>query len=431
MEARLAASQNTERAQKAIGRLREAGPEGLAELMAANEAAIKAHLEGHLVVEGEAKAAWERVRSAIDQVAEQRDAWASGLYWYTDLEKAQAAAKESGKPILSLRMLGKLCDEYSCANSRFFRTTLYSNAEISAYLREHFILHWKSVRPVPVVTIDMGDGRTIRRTITGNSIHYVLSPDGRVIDALPGLYGPAAFLRGVKDGEAAVASAKGMEGEELEKMLAAYHNTSAARLERQWNEDFQKVGGIATAAAAGDVRAIGAIREGGANPPAMRAARAAIGKSVVERPILAAAALGAEVLEKVSDEAIWEKIAALHAADARLDATTTALIRAKNPEAELAGMASISKMYVETPLVKAVKNFQKSAAQDTVRNEYRFHLKIHQWLAGEMKQTPVEALNERVYAELFLTPSWDPWLGLAPANVFTALDGDGVCRNAK
>ena len=37
----------------------------------------------------------------------------------------------------------------------------------------------------------------------------------------------------------------------------------------------------------------------------------------------------------------------------------------------------------------------------------------------------VDALNEWVYAELFLTPSSDPWLGLAPRDVYTALDGGG------
>ena len=35
-------------------------------------------------------------------------------------------------------------------------------------------------------------------------------------------------------------------------------------------------------------------------------------------------------------------------------------------------------------------------------------------------------LNNRVYAELFLMPSWDPWLGLRPPNAYSALEGDGA-----
>ncbi len=96
------------------------------------------------------------------------------LYWYTNLEQAKAAAKVSGKPILSLRLLGKLDQDLSCANSRFFRVALYPNAAISKELRDKYILHWQSVRPAPKITIDFGDGRKLERTITGNSIHYIL-----------------------------------------------------------------------------------------------------------------------------------------------------------------------------------------------------------------------------------------------------------------
>jgi hypothetical protein len=138
---------------------------------------------------------WLRITAALDAVSQQRNSYLSGLYWYTDLEQAQRVSAQSGKPILSLRLLGKLTDELSCANSRFFRTVLYSNAAVSAILRDQFVLHWQMVRPVPLITIDFGDGRKLERTITGNSIHYVLDSDGKVIDAFPGVYGPQAFSR--------------------------------------------------------------------------------------------------------------------------------------------------------------------------------------------------------------------------------------------
>jgi hypothetical protein len=41
----------------------------------------------------------------------------------------------------------------------------------------------------------------------------------------------------------------------------------------------------------------------------------------------------------------------------------------------------------------------------------------------------LDALNERVYTELFLTPSSDPWLGLMPADTYTALERGGVVAN--
>jgi hypothetical protein len=132
---------------------------------------------------------------AIDQEAAQKDAARSGLFWHTDLNDAIEAAKAAGKPILSLRLLGRLDEELSCANSRFFRKTLYVDPNVIALLKRRFILHWESVRPVPLVTIDYGDGNKVTRTLTGNSIHYLLAPDGRLLDGLPGLIDAATFAR--------------------------------------------------------------------------------------------------------------------------------------------------------------------------------------------------------------------------------------------
>src|SRR5512140_1228498 len=111
---------------------------------------------------------------ALDQICAQKDAHTSRLYWFTDLGAAIAEARRTQRPILSLRLLGRLDEELSCANSRFFRKLLYPVAQINQMLRQHFVLHWESVRPVPKITIDFGDGRRIERTITGNSVHVVL-----------------------------------------------------------------------------------------------------------------------------------------------------------------------------------------------------------------------------------------------------------------
>jgi hypothetical protein len=173
-----------------------------------------------------------RVAAALDKISAQRDAASSGMYWHTDLSAAIAEAKQGPKPILSLRLLGRLDDDLSCANSRFFRTTLYADAELARHLREHFVLHWESVRPVPVITIDFGDGRTMRRTITGNSAHYVLDPQGRVVDCLPGLYSPAEFRRRLDDadGLARVSFPPGDEAYRRDR-LVRYHEAAIRRID--------------------------------------------------------------------------------------------------------------------------------------------------------------------------------------------------------
>ena len=102
------------------------------------------------------------------------------------------------------------------------------------------MLHWKSVRPVPKITIDFGDGRVVERTITGNSIHYVLDADGNVIDGIPGLYGPRAFLQHAQ--EAAALAGKLAKGPERLAALRQWHSTWAARDLDDWSRTCKRWG---------------------------------------------------------------------------------------------------------------------------------------------------------------------------------------------
>src|SRR5437588_371870 len=87
-----AVSQDPDQAQRAISELRAAGPDGLAALFDANIEVIHRHAAaGELDAPDDA--GWKRLSAALDAVAAQRDAYTSDLYWYTDLEKAKAAAK--------------------------------------------------------------------------------------------------------------------------------------------------------------------------------------------------------------------------------------------------------------------------------------------------------------------------------------------------
>jgi hypothetical protein len=415
-------------ARQARAELRAAGPAGLAALIDANAGLVERHRRGEASAAAE-EAAWPRVAAAIDAVAAQKDAWASGLYWYTDIEAAKRAARESGRPILSLRLLGTLDSEYSCANSRFFRTVLYANADVSREMSGHFILHWKSVRPVPKVTIDFGDGRVVQRTITGNSIHYVLTSDGRVIDGIPGLYGPKAFLQELIDATTMATLAR--DASNPAPALREWHLTQNNRILARWENDLRQVGVLSTEASLTlpprePVTAPKAKPK--ANPTAVQAVPTAVGKAVVERRLVVALAPDPTVMQAAKDVEIWATVAALHADDAKLDTGSRALMAAKNPTARQAGRVAVSKLKVENPLVRIVQNFERSIAEDTVRNEYTFHRQIHLWLAGATPSMDLDAFNDRVYAELFLTPSSDPWLGLLPPNTYSALPDDGLCR---
>lgn len=375
----------------------------------------------------------ERAAVAIDHIGGQRSCTVSRLYWYTDLEQAKAASAKSGDPILSLRMLGKLTDEYSCANSRFFRTALYANKDVSEFLRNNFILHWESVRPVPRVTIDFGDGRKLERTLTGNSAHHVLASDGTPLDVLPGLYSPLAFRQWAWDVRDFYSSYDRAAASQRGPMLQAYHQKQNDELLQRWDFDIQRLGDQREELAFVRVNhALASARLAGHDVPADLAPKAAVaskrtvGKFAAEAPVLRFAKLGGAWIESGMDDELWQAIADLHRSDVKLDDASVALMRREAPPAADAARRAVSKSVQEDPILRVVKSFEDSMTLDTVRNEYLLHRRIHERFAEGVAETAnVNALNEWVYAELFLTPSSDPWLGLAPRDVYTALEDDG------
>lgn len=414
--ARRAVSENQSESAAAIAELRRMGPDGLRALLDIFADEIRRNgLDSSSAANGPE---WLRVTAALDSVAQQRDSYTSGLYWYTEMDEARRASKSSGKPILSLRLLGKLSEEFSCANSRFFRTVLYSNPEIARYLNEHFILHWKSVRPAPRVTIDYGDGRRVERTITGNSIHYILDSEGRIVDALPGLYGPASFLRQLKQAEAVARQVEGQSLQARTEILRRYHDALLDAASKAWAKDVERVGGKIT-------EKVAALTATPDNPPSARAAaRVAMTKAAVEGNLVSSISSDTRTLGRLTDEETWNKIAALYLSEAKLDSRSLALIRRQNPY--LGDGAN------QTPqsdrLARLIQNLERAIALDTVRNEYLLHSTLRAWLLSNRRTMETEAFNERVYAELFLTPGSDPWLGLVQPNTYTGLTNDGIIK---
>ncbi len=349
-----AVNENPKTAQSAIAALRDAGPAGLEALEDVHRYWIEKQRADPDAIA--ADPTWQRVKAALDAVGAQRDCYASRLYWYTDFEAAKTAARKSGKPILSLRLLGKLTDEFSCANSRFFRTTLYANEEVSNVLRDRFILHWQSVRPVPQVTIDFGDGRKLERTLTGNSIHYVLDSDGRVIDALPGLYGPKAFLNGIETASVAVFGIRGMSEIDRANYLLDYHVAIEKMLRQNWQNDLAALGLLPSDYDPSSPEATDEHQ--GKSATAVAANELAVAKRAAETVVLAGTLADTIDLTAKTDDAVWSRIAQLHRADAELDHASIALIRSQHPTAGQAAPLTASKARVENPLLRIVNSFQ-------------------------------------------------------------------------
>lgn len=366
-------------AQGAQNHLRALGPQGLQALEEHFAQQIGAHKSGAVIQE------WARIGAALDRVGGQYDNYASGLYWYTGLEQAKAAARATGRPILSLRLLGRLDEDLSCANSRFFRTTLYPSTEINQLLKDRFILHWESVRPAPKVTIDFGDGRKLVRTITGNSIHYVLDADGKIVDALPGLYSQQMFVSELKRSADAVQQARNSGSTDYRQYLQA----TETRLLHSWATDL----------------------------------------AAIKVSLPAKDGLMENDLEPLMDDQRWQQISYLPANRAWFDAAVREVMRKKFPTAKAATPIAVSKAVVETPMVRELNNLSKSVSVDSLRNNYMLRSKILEFLLSPTgREWGLAAVNNWVYARVFLTPGEDPWLGLAPPDVFSAIDKNGESR---
>jgi hypothetical protein len=342
--------------------------------------------------------------AAIDAVCKQRDCAWSGLYWHTDLEAAKRVAKQTRKPILSLRLLGNLDEELSCANSRYFRTLLYPNRDIRAFLRANYVLHWQRVRPAAVITIDFGDGRRMRRTITGNSIHYVLDEHGAALDAIPGLYAPPVFLTLLREGAALHREINRIPDPQRRfDAVVDYHSNALTAKRRK---------SISPTSPANEVAGTRQKRLA-----AWTSGNLAQTKGGPESTMFDTISFGARAQGAMQD--FSATIRGAVTGPKTIDDNAVALIRTKRASSPDPLVRS------KKSLEQTLKTLESSLAADTKTNEERLHKKLHEWFANEEVKS-VDALNERVYDELFLAPNSDPWMGLMSEAVFTGLIAEGL-----
>ncbi len=339
--------------------------------------------------------ATDTIDALIARVSGQFNGHTSGLFWHTDIEQAKAEALKRGVPIVSLRLLGRLDEDLSCANSRFFRAVLYANRSIRQRLRDRFVLHWKPVvDKAPQVTITFADGRRIERTITGNSMHWLLDAKGRPVDALPGLHGPRAFSAWLDVTGPIAREVLALRGAQRQRRLSAFHRAEIAKTEARWSAELRDLG----------------VELGGTEPTR------------------------SELVAATTPER-REQLAQRRRHPGDLDSNTQELIAAQSPSAPAqvpareAARLAVTKMVAEAPLLAAASNLTDTMALDEVQNAYLFHPTIRGWLAAAAPVT-TKAVTDKIYAELFRTPLTDPYLGLAPADVFSAV-GLGRTRMAQ
>lgn len=253
---------------------------------------------------------------------------------------------------------------------------LFSNKAVANVINENFVAGWENVRNVPKVTIDFGDGRTLKRTLNGNIATYLCTPDGRVFDIIPGLYDAPTYMARLEEGLRFYRAARDLP--DLKRAVVAYHRARAS------------------------------------GQPSLREVeiRAAFSKGIVEQPIKRA------LNRWVATDRSIEPIAKIEKQPEMRFAISKSRVEAPVKKAL---KMDTGKLRVESPVKESMKidrTPSKPAKEDTLKKDTRNNETIR--MAGVralMIEKPLAtpgSLTRRVYKEILHTDLDDPYLGLAP-----------------
>jgi len=107
---------------------------------------------------------------------------------------------------------------------------LFSREEVAAFIDRNFEPAWESVRPVPIIRIDFGNGHVSTRTLHGNVASYVCTADGEVMDILPGIYTPDGYTAALEPPRALAGAVSRLAPAPRQARLRDYHRQRAGRL---------------------------------------------------------------------------------------------------------------------------------------------------------------------------------------------------------
>ncbi len=230
-------------------------------------------------------------------------------------------------------------------------------------MNERFECAWQSLRPVPQVTIDFGDGRKLSRTLNGNIATWICTSEGGAIDLIPGLVSAQEYRSRL---EAALLLDAALETEvelpllaRLESAPDASDEQALTRIELAKRKAVASFHRFSLEVLEWDPSIRRALLEEEARVPDMR-------KFIVEGDIKRAL---------LAD--LWFQ---------RLESEARAT--ASSDPADL-------------------------LAQDTEFNRDERYLLAHALLAEHPLATP-QSLSTRAYCEILHVQLADPWLGLAP-----------------
>jgi hypothetical protein len=149
------------------------------------------------------------------------------------------------------------------------------------------------------------------------------------------------------------------------------------------------------------------------------------GKAAIEIPVAVRAGLGSLANgHSIAEQVEFGNLYVRRLDEARLDDSSRALVKKLQPMDWAREVSPLD----DAALASEVAILEAIVAADTERNERFLHGEVHRWYTQSLDIPSREALNARVYRELFLTPADDPWLGFSTPLVFTGLPRDGIVK---
>lgn len=109
---------------------------------------------------------------------------------------------------------------------------MFSQERVADFLNQSFEPVWESVRPVPIVRIDFGNGKVLTRTLHGNILTSICTPDGLVVDALPGIYQESEYRKQLTWLCAVAKSAQAAPAARRDLLVRAYHRGQVEGLKK-------------------------------------------------------------------------------------------------------------------------------------------------------------------------------------------------------
>jgi hypothetical protein len=109
---------------------------------------------------------------------------------------------------------------------------LFSQKSVADFINQSFEPVWESVRPVPIVRIDFGNGNVLTRTLHGNILTSICTPGGFLVDALPGIYQVTEYLAQLNLLCAVAKNAQAAPLARRDLLVRAYHRGQAQALKK-------------------------------------------------------------------------------------------------------------------------------------------------------------------------------------------------------